>query len=715
MTISYHAHHSPIGADASFTIGKCGAHGGFGIEMSRPADQDVFVGVRRGRGPAYSLPFFQSTEVNLENYLVEGANAQEQRSVPVVPFAEAEITRTLLAASDTWTAPGMTLQIIAAGGPVPDPACTAPDEMKLAVVPAILARLTIDNRDSSEAATAFFGIGNTEKPLRAVGDATGGALEGVAYQREWGFAATTSAITKTYLKGLGDALKDPEPTLFRLSHTGGLIFHVAAGEVKTFTVALGFYRGGLATTGIDTRYYYTRYFAGLEDVLAFGLNHAEALIARAEAHDRELAASALNDDQRFLIAHATHSYYGNTEFLDAAGAPLWVVNEGEYQMMNTFDLTVDMLFYELRMNPWTVKNVLDLFADRYSYYDTVKHPDAPTVWYPGGISFTHDMGVHNQFTPPGYSSYELTGLDGCFSHMTHEQLTNWVLCAALYIRHTGDEAWLERRRGLFRECLQSLLNRDGRSAGEYDGVMNMDSSRCGEPGQEITTYDSLDVSLGQARNNLYLAGKTWASYVALQHIFRQLGWDEDVRTAEAGAARTAATVTAHFLPDEGFIPAVFEEGNASRIIPAIEGLVFPYLMGDADAVAEGGRYSAFIRTLKAHLSTVLVPGVCVDADGHWWKMSSTSSNSWFSKVAICQFVARQVLGFDFGDDEAVYDRAHADWQRVGSSEWAMCDQIVDGIGRGSRYYPRGVSNILWLEEAPETARLLPLAATANAD
>ena len=41
------------------------------------------------------------------------------------------------------------------------------------------------------------------------------------------------------------------------------------------------------------------------------------------------------------------------------------------------------------------------------------------------------MGVHNNFSPPGTSSYELKNLTGCFSYMTAEQLCNWSLLAAL--------------------------------------------------------------------------------------------------------------------------------------------------------------------------------------------------------------------------------------------------------------------------------------------
>lgn len=57
-----------------------------------------------------------------------------------------------------------------------------------------------------------------------------------------------------------------------------------------------------------------------------------------------------------MLAHATHSYYANTELLQRGddrreGEPLWIVEEGEYRYLNTSDLMVDHLFFEIRMNP----------------------------------------------------------------------------------------------------------------------------------------------------------------------------------------------------------------------------------------------------------------------------------------------------------------------------------------------------------------------------
>jgi xylan 1,4-beta-xylosidase len=82
-------------------------------------------------------------------------------------------------------------------------------------------------------------------------------------------------------------------------------------------------------------------------------------------------------------------------------------------------------------------------------------------------------------------------------------------------------------------------------------------------------------------------------------------------------------------------------------------------------------------------------------------MSSTSSNTWFSKIAISQYVVRKLFPEAMTDVAAAADRVHAQWQRVpGCGAYAMCDQIRSDTGAtcGSRYYPRGVTATLWLKE-----------------
>jgi hypothetical protein len=86
----------------------------------------------------------------------------------------------------------------------------------------------------------------------------------------------------------------------------------------------------------------------------------------------------------------------------------------------------------------------------------------------------------------------------------------------------------------------------------------------------------------------------------------------------------------------------------------------------------------------------------VDEASGGFKLSSSSNNTWMSKIFLCQFVAETVLGLPLAD---AYDAAHARWQRDGACrDWAFTDQVhsSDGTDLGSRYYPRGVTAVLWL-------------------
>jgi hypothetical protein len=311
------------------------------------------------------------------------------------------------------------------------------------------------------------------------------------------------------------------------------------------------------------------------------------------------------------------------------------------------------------------------------------------------------MGVRNHFTQPGFSSYELSALNGCFSHMTHEQLVNWVLCAAVYAHQSGDGAWLAKNLLVLADCLQSMLNRDNPVASQRNGIMALDSSRT-DTMAEITTYDSLDASLGQARNNVYMAVKGWAAYVAMERIFADNKRPDLSQIAGEQADRAAATI-ASFMTASGYIPAVMGEDCDSRIIPAVEGLAFPYVLEQKEALAPDGRFANLIQALTRHFQTILVPGVCLYADGGW-QLSSTADNSWLSKIYLSQFVARQVLGIRTPATGSNADAAHRQWLlKEENLRFAWSDQMHSGVALGSKYYPRGVTSILWLDEETKKA------------
>ena len=136
------------------------------------------------------------------------------------------------------------------------------------------------------------------------------------------------------------------------------------------------------------------------------------------------------------------------------------------------------------------------------------------------------------------------------------------------------------------------------------------------------------------------------------------------------------TLANAFKESEGFIPAVLDGENSSAIIPAAEAFSLSLEMGIRDAVSEEGAYGAYIIALKCHLLGILKPGVCLYADGAW-KLSSSTDNSWMSKICLNQYVVREILGITYeGEDRA--DAAHVQWQVEGSKFYACSDQFTSG-------------------------------------
>jgi xylan 1,4-beta-xylosidase len=509
-------------------------------------------------------------------------------------------------------------------------------------------------------------------------------LFGAANRRSWGIAARAQKNLQEIqaFDVLGQAFAGhmtfpPQTLRHRLGGAGGILLEVAPGEIGRVVLALGSHQAGVVTSGQEARFAYTDDFLNLESALEFALDHSKYYLELARERDAELLASGLDANQQFLLAHGTHSYLANTELLrrESDSRLIWIVNEGEYRMMNTLDLTVDHLHWDSRYHPWTTANILDHFLEHYSFHDTLQDGRA------GGLSFPHDMGVSNAFSPFGESSYELPGLDGCFSHMTIEQLLNWTLSATTYgLRH--DANWLERHRQALLDCRDSIIARDA----NHDGVIDTDSARVAH-GIELTTYDNVDEALGRSRSSTYLAGKTWAALELLAHALERIGLDGS--SARDHAARTVDTLNALAAKrEDGALPPHLDshEVNPVMSIPAIEGLAYVLALNLPVP-------TSLQRTMKHHLKAVLRNG-CLTARGGW-RLSSGSENTWMSKIFLNQYVAEH-LGVK---PEARSHAEHVRWQLVGSKHTGATDQvhIDDGAALGSKLYPRLATSILWLE------------------
>lgn len=737
----YNAHHSPVGAFATLTLGATGAKGGFGLELGSPANENLYIGFERDAEPGVidALPFFDRVEVDTSNFDSEFQHRRQGREWRFEPAQD--VQRTLTSQVDRWQCGDMTVQIFTPTWSLSN----APQEHE--VLPVVYIELTLDNMLGERERMWTFGFSNSHRAagLRTYRDHE---LNGMIRGRDLMISTDDPEAWSAVCYDPRDAIEPEhrENLNSMLGELGFLVGRVGPQEARRIRIVVGFYREGIATTGIETRYHYLRHFHSLEEVTLTGFDWFERAIEACVE-----PANDLTSDQAWMRAMAIRSYYGSTQLLEATADPkprrlIWNVNEGEYRMMNTLDLTVDQAFYESMKNPWTTQNVLDLFAERYGYWDDVQvgeHRES------GGISFAHDMGVMNQFSDPGRSSYERAGLTGCFSYMSYEELTNWVLSAAIV--GLPEPGWLAKHANTLRDALSSLQFRDAEHEDQRKGFMQRDGART-KGGAEITTYDSLDASLGQARANAYLAGKAFATFLALRECYRALGNEELALIADKEALRTAAALRAFAVEVDGVsfsaeregvgdevdsgngseighltprplsperrggvpspptlslersggvpsspalrVPALLGEPSESWIIPIIEGLAYPLHLGLRGELET--RFSGLLELMKGHLMSVLQPGVCKFPDGGW-KLSSTSDNSWLSKIYLCQWVARELWGVT----DPAADAAHVEWL-LRDGYWCWSDQIMAGRVQGSKYYPRGVTSELWLTRSSQS-------------
>src|SRR5437867_9863062 len=153
-TIFFNAHHSPMGAFASFTLGCVGAKGGLGLELGKPADQNIYIGCETDEKDVFeALPFYAQGADESARYDVEKADGRQREGARLIPFERAGIGRDFKLGTDTWTAGDMTFRIYSPVAPIP----ARGKSSKLTLVPAVSAELTLDNTRGPQSRRAFFG------------------------------------------------------------------------------------------------------------------------------------------------------------------------------------------------------------------------------------------------------------------------------------------------------------------------------------------------------------------------------------------------------------------------------------------------------------------------------------------------------------------------------------------------------------------------------
>ena len=683
----FQALHCPKGANAYMALGLLGS-GGMGVETDYIPRQNVFIGLCDGKR-IKCLPFFSDGSNEwLKDYMVGGVAS----AAGIELYQPDEIGRDYRPASDTFTTPDFSFAITSLANGIPDPEKASYRCMKNAIAPFVIARFTIDNTTRTHPVSVFFAIDGI-RGVEDLEESTNGEYCGFIEKKGYGIAARTADRGRTIQhNSMKDIFLDGKPN-FKLSRTGGVAFEVQPGEKRTIDTVVAFFkRDGMSRGSIRSDYFYKQYFTDLRSVVDYAYEVLDQHWEQVRVLDADIRIAALSPYRQFMINHARRCYHASSILLSNGSKGRYVVNEGTFMMMNTLDLAVDHLAFEIPEMPWAVRNLLDSFIDDYSYYDNLRLNGSKGA-VAGGLSFAHDQGLNGYFTPAGTSSYETPDTAGCFSYMTAEQLCNFIVCLGAYLHKTNDRNWLNRRRSVVEDCLNSLANRDDPDDARRNGILSHDSGKC-RSGAEITTYDSLDASLGQARGNVYIATRFFACYLILKRLFEQLGNQDLSSLAATQARRCEQTLCEGFDETLGYLPAILDEDNHTAIIPAVEGLVQLHLCGMTEALAD---YPKLMDTFRRHIKGVLRNGVCLFED-QGWKLSACNDNSWMSKIVSNQFVVERILGMDLGDTCPEADRTHAAWWSDGCRESPCVDQIFAGKTNTSGFhYPRGVTCDLWIQ------------------
>ncbi|QUI22752.1 hypothetical protein HZI73_10830 [Vallitalea pronyensis] len=699
--------HSPIGAGAAFAIGLEGTGGGFMLENDYVPEQDIFIGYREEQCVSL-LPFYKKGQkTGKESYTQE----EDSGEIKVESIAPDKISRTFGYGTDTFRTEDIEFSITSRFNQLPDIEKHNPvaqgilsgeyyEDIKRKVLPVVVGKLVIDNRLGDNDKEGIFAIsGNTRKIF--LQQETKGRYAGYRSADGYGFAVDNRGGTITEISDFDfpSLYRKTLPACLVLGPMSGILFQVPKGEKVEVDMVFGWFKEHETTEGLHRyKYLYTDYFNSLLEVFDYGFSQKDYLWVEALEADKKVLESELTEDQKILVNQAAKSYYVSSMLFSEGNQVRWVMNEGSFLMMNTFDLIIDHMFFDLRYHGWVLRNQLAYYVKEYSYYDQC------------GISFSHDQGVRNLFAPQGHSSYEIPNTKDCFSYMTQEELCNWIITASIYVHQQQDIAFAMDMKDVIKDSLASMMKRDGDEA-LLDGIMDVDSSRCGT-GAEITTYDSLDESLGQARRNIYMAVKCFASYLGLvsliEAVLEGIGEIDDQeagkremfveafnqlrKQAEAQALLGARTING-FVGEDGTFPAIVKEGNETMIIPIVEGVIYPFYAGMDDWLLKQPETVALLNHLRGHIDVILTKGKCLFDDGGW-KLSATSVNSWMSKIFLCQHIVEKILDMDMDMREA--NKAHVKWWIVNCPTNPGIDQVFDGHQEERGFhYPRAVTNTLW--------------------
>ena len=270
---------------------------------------------------------------------------------------------------------------------------------------------------------------------------------------------------------------------------------------------------------------YAQQFASLDAVEQHVRNRPTEVFDNAVKVNGIIGANDFAGSTNHLLSYTLHSWAINT-WLAAKGEKFeehfFGVWEGLCYMTSTLDVEFTQAPFYLAVWP----ELLAIELDHWTNY-TKPGTNLLGAAGEGTAYFSHDMGAHACANAQVYS------------HDMHvEETANWLIMAAAHWRRTGDDAVIRKHAGKIGGYLKFLEKCDTTG----NGVPNVGVAN---------TIDDASPAIQFGREQVYLAVKTMAAYVAGAAILKHVG-GANAAHYEALAAKIGRQVETHGWLGEHF-------------------------------------------------------------------------------------------------------------------------------------------------------------------
>lgn len=229
------------------------------------------------------------------------------------------------------------------------------------------------------------------------------------------------------------------------------------------------------------KFKYNLYFNSVRDVVKFAEDNKKEIIKKSNSFDSLFEIKELGKTKKDLMSYAIHSYIQNCWWVYKDKKDWFSVWEGNCLMHSTLDVEYNSSFFLLKFWPDLLEKIL---------YEHINYKKKGFM--------SHDIGAFLQANTPYYHH-----------EMEIEENCNFILLNYALWKFTGRFRHIEKNYNVIKELIDFMIASDTNKNGIPDkGTAN--------------TIDDGSAAIQYSKEQIYLAIKTFASYIAVSKFAEEL-------------------------------------------------------------------------------------------------------------------------------------------------------------------------------------------------